>query len=222
MPKLAQNGRRARVDLSNEFSNSLSHLVTKLKDSAHEQHTQLLMVTSSKSGEGTSTAAISIARRLAASENVKVLLIDANFMDPVLHQEFNVPLSPGLSEMVLNDAKYKDACVATSINHLDLLPCGKVDKNTSWIVGSEKLEACLKELKKHYDYIVTDSSAVLDTSEPSLICRLFDGILLVVECESTKWQVTKAAADELKKAGGNLMGTVLNRRKYYIPRFFYG
>jgi len=49
-----------------------------------------------------------------------------------------------------------------------------------------------------------------------------DGVLLVVACERTKWQVLETAQQRLVGSGGKVLGVILNRRKHYIPRFLYG
>jgi hypothetical protein len=52
--------------------------------------------------------------------------------------------------------------------------------------------------------------------------RLFDAVLIVIECEKTRWEVLEVAEDKIKKSGGSsAIGVVCNRRKYYIPSTVY-
>lgn len=210
------------LELTESFSASLSQLKSNLIEAADGQPLKLLMVTSSKPGEGKTLGAISIAKTLAQGNNVKVLLIDVNFKSPKLHQIFDIPAHPGLADVVLNQAQRQDACVTTEINNLDVMPIGTSQPNANWLFDSELFAQQLKALAADYDYVIVDTNSFLGTSEVSLICPLFDAILLVVQCEVTKWQVAKITADKIKNARGKLLGTVMNRRKFYIPRFFYG
>lgn len=53
------------------------------------------------------------------------------------------------------------------------------------------------------------------------IGSLVDGVILVVRAEETRWEVAQAAAQRLSQAGAKLMGSVLNARKYYMPKWVY-
>jgi Mrp family chromosome partitioning ATPase len=48
-----------------------------------------------------------------------------------------------------------------------------------------------------------------------------DAVILVIEAEKTRWEVARKAKEELEKAGATILGAVLNKRKYYIPRSIY-
>jgi capsular exopolysaccharide synthesis family protein len=218
---LTKQAQSPYLKLSQSFAGALSQLKSSLIEAANGKTIKSIMVTSSKPREGKTLAAISIAKTLAKGQEVKVLLIDVNFKSPMLHEVFNTPKQPGLSDMVLNQASKEETCFATSITNLDVLANGQ-QQNTEWVFDSNNFAKSLNALSQDYDYIVVDTNSLLGSSEASLICPLFDAILLVVECEVTKWQVANAAAEKINKAGGNLLGTVMNRRKFYLPRFFYG
>ena len=54
---------------------------------------------------------------------------------------------------------------------------------------------------------------------PGIVSQV-DGVIFV-EAEKTRWQVALAAKEKIIKHGGNILGIVFNRRRYYIPRFIY-
>ena len=209
------------LKLTESFAGALSQLKSSLIEAANGKTIKSIMITSAKSGEGKTLAAISIAKTLAKGKEAKVLLIDVNFTSGHLHEIFNTPQQPGLADMVLNQASREQTCFATPIDNLDILANGQQQQSTTWVFDSDNFANSLNALAEHYDYIVADTNSMLGTSEAGLICPFFDAILLVVECEVTKWQVANTAAEKINNAGGNLLGTVMNRRKFYIPRFFY-
>ena len=47
------------------------------------------------------------------------------------------------------------------------------------------------------------------------------GLVLVVEAGVTKWEVAKVAKKQLEDNNVNILGAILNKKKYYIPSFFY-
>jgi len=46
-------------------------------------------------------------------------------------------------------------------------------------------------------------------------------VIMVVRAEDTRWEVAQAAAQRLTQAGAKLVGSVFNRRKYYMPKWLY-
>lgn len=210
------------IALADSFKNELKLLESNLMEASDGERVQSILVTSSKSGEGKTMSAISLARKFALENNYKVLLIDSNIQSPKLHDVFSLPIQPGLSECLNGNAEISQACHSTNNENLEIMPLGIPKGHISQIIKDQKLEKLIAELKADYDYIIVDSTYVLGTSEVSMICSIFDATLLVVECESTKWQVVKTAADKLTSSNGKLLGTILNRRQFYIPQFFYG
>jgi len=71
-------------------------------------------------------------------------------------------------------------------------------------------------------FVIVDGSSVLGSSDVSLIADSFDAVAIVVQCEKTKWEVLQMTAKKIETSGGNLLGVILNSRKYYIPKFLYG
>ena len=48
-----------------------------------------------------------------------------------------------------------------------------------------------------------------------------DGVVLVVQAERTKREVVQRSMESIANFQGNILGVVLNRKKYYIPEFLY-
>ena len=49
-----------------------------------------------------------------------------------------------------------------------------------------------------------------------------DGVVIAVECGATKWQVVDLARGKIEQVGGKVLGVILNKRKYNVPRMLYG
>ncbi len=76
-------------------------------------------------------------------------------------------------------------------------------------------------LKERFELIIVDSPpATMFPDGPGIVSQV-DGVILVVEAEKTRWQVALAVKEKIVKHGGNLLGIVFNKRRYYIPQFIY-
>jgi capsular exopolysaccharide synthesis family protein len=159
---------------------------------------------------------------LSTNANAKVLLVDGNPYSPKIHELFNVNRSPGLSDMLLSKAEYNELLIRTEYENLAIIPNGTKVSNMIDIFRSETFKDKLNFLKQRVDYLILDGPSVLSSSDASVISKHFDGVILVVECEKTRWEVVQLAKDRIDKIGGNILGIILNRRKYYIPKALYG
>jgi hypothetical protein len=42
-----------------------------------------------------------------------------------------------------------------------------------------------------------------------------------LEAEKTKWRTARHVRERMESVGGNILGIVFNKRRYYIPQFIY-
>ena len=80
----------------------------------------------------------------------------------------------------------------------------------------------MASLRSRFDYVFFDTGPVLNSSDVALMARHFDGVIVVVECERTKWEVLELAKAKIVNVNGKILGVVLNKRQYYIPAGLYG
>lgn len=217
IPALAPEflGRMARN--SRELSQVQSNLLSAAKEA------KTFYVTSCFNGEGKTTAAVEMAWALAHNAGARVLLVDWNPGAPRLHELFGVAGGPGLGEyLACGDP---DCGIrATAHPNLSLLTAGAECEAAAGGgngTGRLLLRERLATLRERFDYVVYDGHSLIGTSA-AILAREFDGIVLVVEAEKTKWEVVQSAREKIEGIEGRLVGVVLNKRKFYIPRFLYG
>jgi len=207
------------------------------------------MVSSTYRKEGVTTSALAVSIALSRFGHSKVLLVDANAVAPSLHEAFSLTDCPGfvdyisgadfsinkkstvhsiyqeMEEATRADNAYLWAKYAyyTEYKGLYVMPYALTINNSSlWdVVESTNFNNKLEQLKQAFDYIVFDAPAILGSSEPALLSQYIEGVILVIEAEKTKWEVTELAVSNVRNSGGTFVGAILNKRKFYIPRFLY-
>jgi len=140
---------------------------------------------------------------------------------PRLHELFEVAGSPGLTDLLLGSADDSQVMRDTEYDGLTVLPYGS-GSSAADAFKPETLSQGLTNLKGKFDYVVCDGDSVIPSSDASVVAKHFDGIAFVVECEKTKWELLQAATEKIENVGGNILGVVLNKRRFYIPRGLYG
>ena len=86
------------------------------------------------------------------------------------------------------------------------------------------MAALVETLAGLADIVIFDSPPVLAVTDAAVLARQVDGVLLVVDAGHTKEHALAAAADELQKTGGNVLGVALNRldtRRGYNYYYYY-
>ena len=83
------------------------------------------------------------------------------------------------------------------------------------------LAAYWGHLRKRADLVVVATPPVLVSPLAMAIAPTVDGVILVVEAEGTRVAVARAARDALAGSGANLLGVVLNKRRFPVPQTLY-
>ena len=102
------------------------------------------------------------------------------------------------------------------------MPAGKAVFETPFhnppdLLGSARFSELIEHLRRHFDWIVLDSSPVLAVTDACLIARVASGVLLVVDSAQTSREVAAAAIERLDAVGANMMGAILNRVVLDLP-----
>jgi len=173
-----------------------------------------------RNGEGTSTLVREFARTTVVKLDISTLLLDAG--SPTGQSSFfGIKPESGWEDAILENKPYKDVIYQIGdtclfISHVSV----KEDAITS-VIESPKIVEFFKQLKKEFDLILIDSPSTSVSTNGLAMSGKVDGTVLVVEAETTRWQVVNAMKEDIVKRGGKVLGVVLNKRKFYIPKFIY-
>jgi protein-tyrosine kinase len=187
-----------------------------------KQSIKAILVTSCSPLEGKTVSSISMALALSIEANAKVVLIEGNISSPRIHEMFNVDNVPGLSDLLISRANLSEIMRPTEFKNLTIITAGSDISKKLDVFETETLQNLIVSLKKDFDYVIVDGQSVSGSSDVSIISKYFDGIVFVVECEKTRWEVLQESKEKIKGVGGKILGVVLNKRIYYIPEKLYG
>lgn len=171
--------------------------------------------------EGTSTLAREFASTLALRMGKNVLLLDA---DPELrthHQAFNINITQDIKAVIKDSTPIVEALYRVEDTSLFISAMSINSTYTADLFDSPKIDAIWEQLKKRFDMIIVDSPPAGSSSIGYAICRTVDGVIIVIEAENTRWPVVLSVKERILQNGGNIIGTIFNKRKYYIPHWLY-
>jgi capsular exopolysaccharide synthesis family protein len=168
-----------------------------------------VVVTSALRGEGKTIAALNLACALAELANIQVLVIDANLDTPGIESCLDLPRRQGLCELLAGRLAPDQAVRTTSIGGVAILGSGARPRNSSELLGSDRMRTLLRTFKQRYNYVLIDTPEATTTSDASLLGAMVDGIVLVVRLGTTARSYVEQAVQSLEAVGGNVLGTCL-------------
>jgi protein-tyrosine kinase len=169
-----------------------------------------IMVTSATDAEGKTLVAANLGLVLSNDLHSYSLLVDADLRNPALSRWFGLHEGRGLSDYLAAGAGMPELLTKTSIEKLTILSSGSFQANPVELIGSKKMQSLVREMRERYSdrYIIFDSSPLLATTEPSVLTRLVDGIILVIRAGVTPRETVQQALATVER--DKVLGIVLN------------
>jgi capsular exopolysaccharide synthesis family protein len=182
-------------------------------------HAPRKVVFSSVQGNGSSEICSRAGEVLSAHGSV--CLVDANVRAPSLHQLLGAHEFPGLMDALVRPGPIKDFAVQIAGRNLWVLPPGSFGAQPESLFASERLRSRIGELREEFDYVMIDAPPVGSCADAALIGQMADGVILVVEANSTRRETARMAKETLEGANVKLLGVILNNRTFPIPEALY-
>jgi capsular exopolysaccharide synthesis family protein len=175
----------------------------------------------SRSGEGTSTIIREFARIAAEGIGRSVLLMDADRYQGTQSQFFSVASQYSWINVLQESGELERAMHRVGESNLFFSPACNSRVPTPELFNSPRFEGFWANLKLKFDLVLIDSPPFTVSPDALALVSKVDGVVLVVEAEKTKWRTVRYVREQIERVGGNILGIVFNKRRYYIPQFIY-
>lgn len=182
---------------------------------------RVVMFAGVEPGNGCSRICAKTAEVLAANIPGTVCVIDANLRTPSLPEYFGVTNHRGLTDSLLQDGPVRGFTKQLRPANLWLLSCGALAVDSPNLLRTEKLQARLVELRQQFDFILMDVPALNQYADAAAVAKLCDGIILVLEANSTRREAARKMAESLQLTKTPILGAVLNKRTFPVPETLY-
>ena len=180
-----------------------------------DEFRKVIMVTSSKPGEGKSTTSLNLAYSLSKIE--RVLLIDCDLRKPTMAKSVISDARAranhvGLSELIAGTAHAKQ-CIMRGIfdQQLDVLPSGQLPERPLELISSAKFKKIIEGLSKHYDRIILDCAPIQAVSDAQVISRVADAVVYCVEAQETSVDMVKRGLQRMRQVNASIVGILVTQ-----------
>jgi len=173
---------------------------------------QALLLTSAQPREGKSCTSLNLAMGLA-QRGVPVVIVDADLRRPSIGKGLGFSENGAGLSSLLSGAHSLDEVLRQyePLPNLWVLPAGPQPPNPADLLASPTMEKVLQELRGRFEHVVLDSAPLLLVTDATILSRLVDGVVLVVESGVTARRALVRAHRILGSAGGRILGTVVNK-----------
>jgi protein-tyrosine kinase len=172
----------------------------------------LIMVASAMPGEGKTFTSLNLAFSMRLEEDVSVLLVDGDVVNPRISRILGVENEPGLLDVVRDPGVSPgSAILATEVPGLSFLPAGRPDSNATELLASTRMRDVVALLGGHdaTRMVLFDSAPLMLTTESQALAQVAGQILLVVRADQTPQHVVLEAIETLHE--GKVVSLVLNQ-----------
>jgi capsular exopolysaccharide synthesis family protein len=209
-------GPRASSRMTEEYNRLKQGIVS----ATPELKTRALLFTSSAAGEEAARVLADFGRVLARSGE-RVLLVDTDLRDPMLHGLFGMDGGSGVAQLFAGKDELLAVMKRTETEGLFIVTAGNPVANPFSLFECASINEVVESMRNEADWILFTAPPVNAYNDAVALAKKVDGVVLVVEAEQTRWEVAQSAKERLEDARANILGVVLNNRKLHIPGWIY-
>jgi len=175
-------------------------LRTKLQFSSMNQDNKVILVTSSKSGEGKTFFSLNLAVSLGMADK-KVAVLEFDLRKPALLKKLKTKSSVGLSDYLSSEEYSVDDLLHTTPNapRITLIGCGNIPPHPAELMMSRRMQNLFEELKTRFDVIIIDSAPVGQVADAFALSPYIDQTLYIVRYNYTAKEQLEFVDDIAKK-----------------------
>lgn len=180
-----------------------------------------ILVTSASANEGKTTVSCQLAASLARSGK-RVAIVDCDFRRPSAHMMMDGAEGPGICEYLRGEASLKDVCQGTQAEGLVFISAGQIDQSVLQKLSADGGRSLIDTLKRHFDFVIIDTSPLLFVAEPSMLAQNADIVLLSTRKDYSRIPYVAQCRDSLRSLQVPLLGAVMVGSDSDFQRQTYG
>ena len=137
------------------------------------------------------------------------MLIDGDLRQPAAHRLFDLPVEPGLSEVLRGELELADVIRPTTVGRLWLMPAGQWDAHALQALAQEGVGSLVEQLREEYEFIIVDSCPVLPVTDTLMLGQHVDTVLFSVLRGTSQLPTLYAAWQRLAALEIPVLGAVV-------------
>jgi polysaccharide biosynthesis transport protein len=228
--KFSKNGKPSQKYDISKFCESFRSVYTNICLLNRDNTIRSLAIISAAPGDGKSTIAFYLAQA-AAIMGKRVLLVDANLRNPIIHKMLDLPNTEGLSNLIAEGVNFenviqrgnscfgeenyssrqtnsKDIGELSLKYNLFILTTGQITPNSTILLSDSQMQNLTEQFKQSFDLIIYDTSDLLGFADTSLLTRHTDASILAIGVGKTNCSILAKALEQLNFSFTPILGAI--------------
>ncbi len=211
----------ANVSSTDVAVESLRNFRTALQFSLPKFRNNIVLITGATPGMGKSFVSANLAAIMAATGK-KVLLIDADLRNGLLHLYFGFGRHDGLSDAIAGARRLDQVIHHGVIENMDFITTGTLPQHPSELLLRPNFGAFLQDLSSRYDLVLIDAPPILAVADTMIIGAHCGAIYIMTRAGVTTPGEINESMKRLAQAGLEAKGVLFNDLKVRPGRYGYG
>ena len=197
-------------------------LWSKLKLHSKDEKVKTILFTGTAKGNGCTTTIGIFSIYLATRIQQRVLVLDLDLLKPEISQFFNLDETRSFFEIYSpSSIQNYDVFESLKRNLVIVTNDGQpLEEALAWL-NTDHFDEFIQKARSRFDYIFFDSAPIAHSLEAKILATKVDTVILMLEAERSRRSVALRIKRDLEQSGVKILGTIINKRKYYIPNWLY-
>jgi capsular exopolysaccharide synthesis family protein len=202
------SGMTTVLDPSSRASEAYRSLRTRLLSSYTDEPPKVILLTSPGPKEGKSVTCANLGVVLAQA-HMNTLVWDCDLRKPMIHRLFEMKNTWGTSDVLLGGCSL-ESIWEEQFAGLKVVAAGAIPPSPTELLGSDHAARAFEHARQEFDYVLVDSPPVGLVSDPAILARQADAVIVVVDAQNTSKTSLRQCMRSLNDVGANVLGTVMN------------
>jgi Mrp family chromosome partitioning ATPase len=177
-----------------------------------ENDERMLVVTGWDVDDGTAELSLQIALGLASVSQQTVLLVDADFRAPILHERLQTQPAPGLGELIEGGRQFADLVTPFSDGSFFFLPAGTSAAVKAGELATPAWISVLANLR-NFQRVVLNVGPLSENPASMVITAESDGVILGLAAGIRRRDEVEDLQRQVEMLRAKLLGAVLTYRQ---------
>ncbi|MDU1904005.1 MAG: polysaccharide biosynthesis tyrosine autokinase [Dysgonomonas sp.] len=183
--QIGKNDTKANIVIGEGQNSGVAEMFRALRNNLNfalnNKEKNVILITSSLSGEGKTFVSVNLSVTYALSGK-RVLLIGADIRRPRLKEYVQINVNKGLSDFLIDRDSDWNKYINNSGLHpnMDVMMAGTIPPNPNELLMNQKLDGFFKEIEEVYDIVILDTAPVGLVSDSYQIGKYADVTLYIV------------------------------------------
>ena len=210
VPNLPRRAAKAVPQSNARLTETLAPLSAAVRRSQLAADARVMAITSAHAGEGKTTVAVNLARTMSAI-GTKVLLVECNFARPAVATYFSSSRPAERATRTRGSRSFEPLICVDEATGVSFTKAGVETTPSGLVLANKELGELLRTWRERFDAVILDGAALSDSLDAWRVAALADGAIVVVCKVKSNVGDAKAATEQLRNYGCNVLGLIIDR-----------